>query len=716
MADSIQDKSAHQWKFFRAGGFDQVLLENEDDLLSLAELDKKLWSVLSCPVKGVEFDQRTLQMIDSDNDGHIRVPELLAAIGWAGGCLKDKRLLVNGQQGVPLSSIDTASEEGKLVLGAARRVLANLGKADAGQITVEDAADNESMIAQTRFNGDGIITAATPEDESLTAWVADIIACLGGETDRSGEIGINRDLVERFSAEATAWLEWCGETISGVAAQLPLENREEALLLWSAVKPKIEDYFLRCSMAEYDSRAATALNSSDETLAALAPRDLSTAEDDLALLPLAAVTREAVLDLEHGLNPAWSTRIARVRSALIQPLLGDMPSLTAARWCELKRSVEACEEWWGRRVETAVAVLGNERLKTWTGDDVEASLLALIDQDLALQPEFDAAVHVERLTRYCRDLAVLANNYVSFSDFYTGRGKAIFQSGTLYLDGRSFELCISVTDVAKHAVLANLSRVYLVYCDCVRSGGADKLTIAAAITNGDSDQLLVGRNGVFYDRQGLDWDATIVRIIEHPISIRQAFWAPYKRIGKMVGDQLQKLAAARSKAAEDKAAAGLLQAGQKPADAKPVPQQAFDVGKFAGIFAAIGLAVGALGAAIASLLTGLFKLAWWQMPLALMGIMLLISGPSIIIAWFKLRQRNLGRLLDANGWAVNTHARINIPFGASLTGLARLPQGAQRKLSDPFEEKKSPWKSVLFFMVVLAAVLLAWKAGLIPMK
>jgi hypothetical protein len=309
----------------------------------------------------------------------------------------------------------------------------------------------------------------------------------------------------------------------------------------------------------------------------------------------------------------------------------------------------------------------------------------------------------------------LANNFVSFSDFYTGHGKAIFQAGTLYLDGRSFELCIAVADVAKHAMLANLGRVYLAYCDCVRNGGADRMTIAAAITSGDSDQLLVGRNGVFYDRQGLDWDATIVRIIEHPISIRQAFWAPYKRIGKMVGEQMQKLAAARSKAAEEKAAAGLIQAGQKPAEGKPA-QQAFDVGKFAGIFAAIGLAVGAIGAAAASILSGFMKLAWWQMPLALMGIMLLISGPSIAIAWFKLRQRNLGRLLDANGWAVNTHARINIPFGASLTSLARLPQGALRKLSDPFEEKKRPWKSLLLLLIVIAAAALSWRLGLTPLK
>jgi hypothetical protein len=201
--------------------------------------------------------------------------------------------------------------------------------------------------------------------------------------------------------------------------------------------------------------------------------------------------------------------------------------------------------------------------------------------------------------------------------------------------------------------------------------------------------------------------------VEHPISIRQAFWDPYKRIGKMVGEALQKMAAARTKANEEKALAEIIPAGAKKADAKPVPQ-AFDVGKFAGIFAAVGLALGAIGTALAAILTGFFKLPWWQMPLVIVGIMLFISGPSILLAWLKLRQRNLGRLLDANGWAVNTRAKINIPFGASLTGMARLPQGAITSLFDPFAEKKRPWKLWLGILVIAVAAAAAWWLGWIP--
>lgn len=708
---SVQNDKTHVWRFFRAGGFDQVQLDSGRDLLALETLDQKLWVALSCPVAGVVFDRRTLELIDTDQDGHIRVPEILAAFAWIAPRLRDPDLLLKGDGCVSLDAINPETGEGESLLVSARTILENLGRSDATEVSIDDACDTEQIFAQTRFNGDGIVTPASTDDEALKAWIGQIIDTLGGEQDRSGEPGVGAAQMEQFATAAAAWLAWQDRQVGDQAGGLAPESREEAVGLWVGLKPKIEDYFIRCRMAAYDGRAAQSMNAAEEALLTLAPRNLAEAGEDIAVLPLSAVTAEQSLDLVQGINPAWVGRIGRFCELIALPLLGETQRLTAAQWEELKSLCVPYEAWWADRVETPVAVLGRERLSAWNDEAVATALQALIDKDLALQAAFEAIVDVERFTRYCRDLATLANNFVSFRDFYTGRGKAIFQSGTLYMDGRSCELCVSVTDVAKHAQLATLSRVFLVYCDCVRDGGKEKMTIAAAFTNGDSDQLMVGRNGVFYDRQGRDWDATVVRILEHPISIRQAFWSPYKRIGKMVGEQVQKMAAARSKAAEDRAAASLMQAGMPAKEAaKPAPQQQlFDVGKFAGIFAAIGLAVGAIGTALVSLVTGFIRLAWWQMPLALAAILLVISGPAVLIAWFKLHQRNLGPILDANSWAVNARARLNIPFGASLTGIPRLPAGSQQTLRDPYAEKKSPWKFWLFLVVVALLLFMAWK-------
>ncbi len=321
---------------------------------------------------------------------------------------------------------------------------------------------------------------------------------------------------------------------------------------------------------------------------------------------------------------------------------------------------------------------------------------------------------LEKLAHYVRDLQTLANNFVAFRDFYTRQGKASFQVGTLYLDGRSAELCVAVNDAGRHAALATLARICLVYCDCVRGG--DKLSVAAAFTAGDSDQLMVGRNGVFYDRQGRDWNATISKIVEHPISLRQAFWSPYKRLARFVGEQLQKIAASKAKASDDKLTAAAVDSGKKvgtvvAAPAAPAAAPApFDVAKFAGIFAAIGLALGAIGSALAAVLSGFFSLVWWQWPIAIAGLVLAISGPAVILAWFKLRSRNLGPILDANGWAINARAKINIPFGTSLTQLAHLPANAERALSDPYAEKKRPWTAYFLLLALILLAVFVWVA------
>jgi hypothetical protein len=160
----------HSWRFFRAGGFDQVLLENSDDLRNLANLDQKLWVALSCPAKGIQFNKRALELIDTDGDGQIRVPDILAAIEWTANRLTSLDILLDSPSALPLAAIDISTEEGRRVLASSREILKNLGKSGADEITIEDAVDSEKIFAGTGFNGDGVITALSTEDEWLQGW------------------------------------------------------------------------------------------------------------------------------------------------------------------------------------------------------------------------------------------------------------------------------------------------------------------------------------------------------------------------------------------------------------------------------------------------------------------------------------------------------------------------------------------------------------------
>jgi len=699
----------HPFRFFRVGGFDQVRLDRGADLANLAQLDQKLWVALSCPVKGVEFDARTLALIDADNDGHVRAPELIGAIDWAVARLKSPDTLVKGGD-LALADIGDAVLE-----SAARNVLASLGKPQATHISVDDCTDIVRIFAGMAANGDGVIDGAGQSGE-VQAAVALMIDKLGGVADRGGAKGVDRATIERCFAEAAALQAW-REAMPHEAEGLP--DLPAAAAAVKAVRDKVDDFFMRVRLAAFDGRAEALLNSSEDELKALGRTLLAGGAAEVAALPLAQVKVGASLPLGQGVNPAWTAAIAALRQHLITPLLGERDTLTEAEWADLRGRIGAYEAWLGAKPATPLDSVDAATIQGMLAGDLQAQLMALVAADEAAADQAARITEVERLVHCVRDLAKLANNFVSFTDFYTRRDKATFQAGTLYIDGRSCDLCIKVLDPAKHATLAAQAGVYLIYVDCVRPG--EKMSVAAAVTAGDADQLTVGRNGVFYDRQGRDWDATVTKLVEHPISIQQAFWSPYKRVVKMIGEQVQKFAAAKAKASEDMTGQAVIKSSDKVLTAPPAagapaakdaPPAPFDVAKFAGIFAAVGLAVGAIGTALASVLTGFLALKVWQMPFAVAGLMLIISGPAIAMAYFKLRNRNLGPILDANGWAVNTRARINIPFGTALTQLAALPAGAERALTDPYAEKSSPWPKVIAVLALLAGVAAgAWWAG-----
>jgi hypothetical protein len=278
----------------------------------------------------------------------------------------------------------------------------------------------------------------------------------------------------------------------------------------------------------------------------------------------------------------------------------------------------------------------------------------------------------------------------------------------LFIDGRSCDLCLPVDDSGKHASLAGMARAYLLYCDCTRKSG-EKRSIVAAVTGGETDNLMVGRNGVFCDHKGNDWDATVTRIVENPISVRQAFWSPYKSLVRIIEQQVAKRASAADEEAKKKVQAAAtatahVDKGGVGAEKQPEPKK-IDV----GTVAAIGVAVGGIATFLTSIVAMFLGLGLW-MPVGFLGLLLAISGPSMLIAWLKLRQRNIGPILDANGWSVNAMAKINIPFGAALTQVATLPRGSKRELRDPFAEKKRPWKTYLFLLGLLALAAL-WYLG-----
>ncbi|HXJ22639.1 MAG TPA: hypothetical protein VMT03_20645 [Polyangia bacterium] len=701
---------SHRWTFFRAGGFDQVKLASGADLRALRDLDQKLWAALACPISGLEMDARTMALIDTDKDGRVRAPELLAAIDFACSNLKSADVLLRADPALPLSAIDDGHDEGKALVASARRILGNIGRADALSIAVEDVADPVRIFANTLFNGDGVISQATGEDEPTRALIGEIITCMGGLPDRSGATGINGEMADGFFGDARALSDWYAEGEADAARVFPLgpEATRAAAAAVAALKAKIDDYFARCRLAAFDPRAGDAINGSVDAYAALAAEELSATTTRIAELPLALAAPARALPLSGPVNPAHAAALASLRTAAIEPLLGPRAELTEADWRALLDRLAAHDAWQARKPTTRVEPLGVPRVRAILASSGAATVADLLARDKALEPEAAYVEKVERLVRYHRDLARLCTNFVSFEDFYGGVRPAIFQFGTLYLDGRACRLCLRVGDPAKHATMAGLAGAYLAYLDCVRPATGEKAQIVAAFTAGDSDNLMIGRNGIFYDRAGRDWDATITKVVDNPISIRQAFWSPYKKFVRLLEEQVAKRAAAAdavSQATLGTAATSTANIG----NAKAPEVKKIDVGTVAALGVAIG-AIGTFATALIAYATGILRLGVPATVGALLGIILLISMPSVVLAYIKLRKRNLAPILDANGWAVNIRARINVPFGASLSSAARLPPGATRDTRDRYAEHGFPWRLLLVGLAILYGAYI-WSRG-----
>lgn len=538
----------HTWTYANIGGSTRVVIKSGKDIQHLAELDEKLWTVLACPVSGLEIPDESLALIDNNHDAKIHIADVIATAQWLCNTLQNPDVLLKGKDSLPLEAI----------------------------------------------KDEAILAVATPLAEGGVVSLAAVKAAIAG-----------------VSIEAQA------------APEAPYAA--DVIAAYKACQEAYSQYFHTTKLQSLG----------------------------LATLPADAA----------------------------------VPGLTEEQFAEMGKKIADYEA--GKAAAEA------------------ANAAALAAAQAQYKP-------LEKLLLLSRDFCTLLRNFVSFQDFYAKRGKAllgrgddkdspwaIFQAGTLVIDQRACNLCLRVNDMAKHNAQAPDSGMYLIYCQCTLHATGEKMQIVAAMTVGDIRNLKVGKNALFYDRQGRDWEAEVVKIIDNPISIGQAFWSPYRKLGEWVSGLITKSAAEKEK----KSFADMTAKLQTPPAAGQAAQPApFDVAKFAGIFAAVGLAIGSIGTFLTSLLSEVKDMHAWAL-LIVPAILIVVSGPSMILAWMKLRKRNLAPLLNANGWAINADAIVSVLFGNTLTDQAQFPIV---KLNDPFAKKGlstgSKWSIAIAAILIGVAI------------
>lgn len=758
-AEAPMKDKAPVFTFQRMGGLDQVVLLNDEEWQNLDKLDPKLWMALSCPTEGLEFSQATLKLLDKDNNGRVRSQEVTEAVEWICQRLANPACLRDNSSDLALGALREDTEAGQALRKAASLALDKQGKTEEDPLTLAEIEAVVTEAAGYPFNGDGVVppdSAPAQEGAGLDSpreYISGALSIIGAAKDASGKPGLNEELAKELDARLQAMLDW-RESLK--SAHMPLgENTAEAWVLLRKLAPKFDDYFSRCNLAAFSPETLEKISGAgkegEASQQASSPNDLIS-PSALLELPLSRVNPDGILDIQKGLNPAWAKDTQQFCQLAAPIAGGSLKKLDEKTWDKIKGEfaeyaavLDKKPSWPVPDPDSdivnfpdcpplaaapaddplkraflplnpgeAAASLTDAQIKTMLGAKIHEEFANLVKKDLEAPP-LASFEDLRKLMLYKGNLHTFLRNFLSFLDFYEKDKKAIFQTGTLYLDSRSCRLCVPVEDVESHARLSASSHLCLIYCDCNRQDEAGvkyNCKIAAALTAGTLANLIDGRHGLFIDNNGSEWDTTILQIVHNPISLREAAWAPYIRISNMINEQIQKFVASKEEAVGNLTtnAAANLASGAQPAPAPKAPKEGFDFAKNAGIFAALSVAVSVLSAAFAYIAKSVASLGWWW-PLALLLVIICISGPSVIIAWFKLRQRSLGPLLDASGWAVNKGAPINLIMGASLTQTGKLPPNSTRDFNDPYTlpeimraKKRRAWIKFIIFLLILACI------------
>ena len=379
--------SEYEWKFSTIGGKNRVNIQSGDDIKHLGILDQKLWTVLSSPVTGLEFDLKTLKMLDSNNDGRIHVNEVVEASQWITSVINDADLLLKKEDEIPFSAFNTENPDGARLLASAKQILANLGL-NKESISVADTDDSVAIFAKTALNGDGIITEQSTDDEVLKKTIAECIASMGSKTDRSGLPGVDADTIEAFYGALSAYAAWKKTAEDDKDAIFPYgDGTAEAYDTVKSIKSKVADYFMRCKLAAFSTASASALDVSVSRIEAISDQDLSACDDMISQYPLASITSNNALPIDERVNPVWQATFAKLKAVVFDKDFKGAKEITESQWKEVLAKFGAYEGWVGAKAGVEVEALGLDEVKALLKADRKADLLKLIEEDKALESE-----------------------------------------------------------------------------------------------------------------------------------------------------------------------------------------------------------------------------------------------------------------------------------------------------------------------------------------
>lgn len=646
-------------KFIRLGKSYQLCIDTPEALKEIVGLDESLWSISSAPINAYLMDKAFLDYIDVDANGRIRTDEIKGVVQWCLDTVTDVSCFGEPKSELETSLVNDASADGpglKVTIG----YVAEQYKTDGSVTTLDNVRLCMKEIRGKPLNGDGVVVPESSTDAEISAYIASAIKATGGTPDISGATGVNLAQLEAFRDAIKAFLEWKNNGAEDSPA-MPLGVATPKA--WDTVKKyeeKLDKFFLVARFRDFDP------TNSARFISASAAAD--TAGDALGAAPIAKPDDNGALPLiGAGINPIHRALINEFVDAVVTPVLGEgKTALTESDWNKIKSTLAPYGAYLAAKQGAIVEGMAQADLEKWTDEKYHKAIveLATLDQDIANRAA--ALNKLEKLILCRMHLIEFVNNYVNLSKLYNPKDTALFETGRAVIDGRWFNMAIPVADANAHSLIAKSSGIFIIYLDVLPNDKSPVLKVAMPATSGTRGNLSVGKRGVFFDLKGVEHDAIITKIIEAPISLREAMLAPFKKVGDFL---IGKIEGKSAKAEKD-----LISTVDTTTKTPPAAQGGNSP---ANMMMGLSLSVAALGSSLAFITQALGGMNYLTILKGLGIAFLAVLIPIIIVAFIKMARQDLSSILEGCGWAVNQRMRLTKKLRKQFTSKAKYPCKAQ---------------------------------------
>lgn len=675
-------------------------INSATDLQNVLSLNEAHWVATSAPINTLLFDQTFLKLVDTDNDGRINCAELRDAISWLLGNMRDTQGINLADSFLELQAVNTDTDTGKRIHQAATKILSRLKQKQFCTITLDQVQQVRKQIESTPVSEAGVVLPTATDDDKIRQFISDIIATIGGAQHPSGTQGVTDTQLQQFITAANLHIAWKKQehldkpTIK--TDVMPLGKKTpNSFAAFVAIRDKIEQHFAQCSAVAFNEKLTDRITAT-ATLTTTDFSDPLSITQMMRLAPLSTPNADCVLQLDESINHFYTNAIESFTDYVLKPILKKASSntLTFAQWEKIKQTFAPHETWANSPNGTIVAPLGIDKLNQYLDEEYTQSLRQLISQSKETAIELDNIRLLEKLILFQTNIIRFANNFVSSPDLYDPLRRAAFEVGSAVLDGRRFNFAVIVDNLAQHSAIAQSSNIFVMYLQLVRADSNDEKIVAVPVTSGGKGNLHINKRGIFEDIQGLQWHAKIIQIIDNPVSLGEAVISPFKRIGKTLTGKIESITTSAEKTFDQKtqyAMTSVQAASTQPTTSIPsTPNNAFDGTMLMGGGVAI--------AAIMSALTYVGNIVTTNPYAVLLGIggaILAVILPITILAFIKLRQRDLSAILEGTGWAINARMKLTIRQAHFFTEKPHYPTNA-----------RGTKRSIIYTIAVAVAIIL----------